>query len=293
MKQIKKTSVIANTIKICATFMLLQGNYHKCPGGLSVNRLIIDKAENTKVYDDVSDCKDKKGSSCLYHAVKNNNYKEAKRILDQFSKRKISGCKHKNEDLMNTADPKTGHTPLGEAIIQGNIKIFKLLIESPYVDCNRISGGKSPLMLSFQYGSRKMARSLLQNPNIDISSRDPDTGNTVLHCATERASRICENWGSWSSIASKNVVSIMKNQAPHLLYAQNINGDTPLHIAAKTLIGAVSRIVLALCKTLPKKHRLIKNNKRETPYALFPKFSEQRIGFKYYFCDKPGIFTYL
>ncbi|WP_243017859.1 MULTISPECIES: ankyrin repeat domain-containing protein [Candidatus Cardinium] len=287
MEKTNKLAGIANTIKICVTFMLLQGNYHKCHRDLSVNPLTKDKAENNldKIYDDISDCKDKKGRLYLYHAVKNKNFKNVKMILDQFSKQKISGFKHKNEDFMNTADLETGHTPLGESIIQGNMKIFNLLIKSPYVDCNRISGGKSPLILSFQYGSTKMARSLLQNPNIDISLRDPDTGNTVLHCAIERALSLPKVWGAWSKIASENVVSLMQEQAPHLLYAQNINGDTPLHIAAKTLIGHVSLIVFALCETLSKEHRLIKNNQGKIPYDLFPKYSDQRILFKPYFCQ--------
>lgn len=68
--------------------------------------------------------------------------------------------------------------------------------------------------------AQKMAEILLYKPKIDIRCKDPDTGNTVLHCVIQKKCK---------GTILKRVIDLMQQKARHLLTAKNKHGDTPLH----------------------------------------------------------------
>lgn len=126
LKQIKKLSFFINKIKMLPMLILLQGSYYDCTGTASEEGSILKMSQEKfdkklNEIDDVSDWKNKKGRSFLYHAVKNKKSEKVKMILKRYHKQEISGLAHKKQDFMNTPDLTTGHTPLGESIIQGNM----------------------------------------------------------------------------------------------------------------------------------------------------------------------------
>ena len=69
-------------------------------------------------------------------------------------------------------------TPLIQAVLSGNVDIFRLLVNHPQIDVNEVDG-YTPLMIAVQDGMPHMVRELLATPEIDLYVRDED-GKTAM-----------------------------------------------------------------------------------------------------------------
>ena len=81
---------------------------------------------------------------------------------------------------VNCTDEFEGHTPLGTAIKEGDIKSVPLLLAEPRVRADiRDLYGCAPLSYAFESGNIDLVRFLLCRADVDVNATD-DHGATLL-----------------------------------------------------------------------------------------------------------------
>ncbi|MCT4697036.1 MAG: ankyrin repeat domain-containing protein [Candidatus Cardinium sp.] len=167
---------------------------------------------------------DEKNRNGFYATVKHNEPEKVKIILERFVEDKKSGFLHKNADFINAPDPKSGNTPLTEAIQQGNKKICDIFIEfKSAVNLNKEDkDGTRPILTACQKRgapNKYIASRLIEQPETNLTCTDPKSGNNILHFAVAN---------KWTEIARKLIYKL----DPKELFNKNNNGETFLHTLA-------------------------------------------------------------
>lgn len=266
----KRSSLFAKGITALSLSLALQGRACLSQSGTAGH--IVNNLNIKQFQEDIQNKKDitlldEKGRTILFAAVKHDEPEKVQIILDQYKKDNESGVLHKYTDFTNFPDPVSKNTPLIEAIKKGNIRIFNILTQNEYISINRASNGITPLVTTFKNGRHEMANTLLKLPNIDIKTKDPTSGNTVLHLAIKN---------KWTDTAIQ-LIDLFKKEE---LYAKNKKDKTLLHTAACANKLDLFQKVL---------HRLIKlSGIDEVIKQLFEKTKDRKTVWEYIYLSKFG-----
>ena len=171
----------------------------------------------------------------------------------QFYLEKISFWpKEKQEEFLNSVSD--GTTALGNAIEKGNAQIVDELIKQPQIDINKTGKKHFPsLLLALKCNKEAIAQILLTkcgDKTLNITDRDPDSGNTPLHLAAREG--------------YVYVVDALLKYYNADVNVKNKYEDTSLHLAVKNRhIAVVERLVKATNIDLH-----TRNNDGNTPLDL-------------------------
>ncbi|TSJ80556.1 MAG: ankyrin repeat domain-containing protein [Candidatus Cardinium sp.] len=227
--------------------------------------------------EDVSYWMDDKKRLMFYAAAKYGKHIKLQEILKKYiQKVKDFGYKHKNEEFINTPDLTTKKTAIEEAIREGHIDVVKVFIKFAgdayknfiHIDINKVGKGGTTSLVALQNKQAKIAKILLEQPDIDIKTIDSTSGDTALHLAIK-------NKDKYKDIAKK-LITRFKEEAPDLLFAQNKDGDAPLHLTMQyklrdqqsNMQPDKESVSFILINAIPKEKLWIKNNQGKTALVL-------------------------
>ena len=190
--------------------------------------------------------------------------KEELPTLEYFRKVLGEGKRKTVEIILEGIDDKTkaiflnsvldGTTALGNAIEKGNAQIVDELIKQPQIDINKTGKKHFPsLLLALKCNKEAIAQILLTkcgDKTLNITDRDPDSGNTPLHLAAREG--------------YVYVVDALLKYYNADVNVKNKYEDTSLHLAVKNRhIAVVERLVKATNIDLH-----TRNNDGNTPLDL-------------------------
>ena len=174
-------------------------------------------------------------AKALDKEMEESNLKEAHKLIKADDRKGISDALDAGTFMVQTMDQSKGYTPLHLACVQGKTLSVEVLLRRGASITARDHFCRTPLHSAAAAGHQNALLFLLQSePGPDINARDSE-GNTALHVACDKGHEAC---------AKAILFDAEHRSRPLQLDGRNVEGDTPLHLAAAWGFAEIVHLLL-------------------------------------------------